>query len=100
MSESTESTRRQQIVELLAMGPWGFEELRRELAVPVRLLAMDLGHVEKSLRREGRRLEVEPARCAGCGFVFKERSARHLHPPSRCPGCKGERIEEPRFSLG
>ncbi|HLE83542.1 MAG TPA: transcriptional regulator [Thermoanaerobaculia bacterium] len=92
-------TRRQQIVELLARGPWGFEELRRELAVTVRLLEQDLHHVERSLRADGRRLLVEAAGCDACGFTFEGREARHFYAPSRCPRCRSERIRDPRFSI-
>lgn len=99
MPPSDLTTRRQQIAEMLVMGFWGFEELRRELAIPVGLLAEDLQHLEKSARRGGRKLEVEPATCAECGFAFRERVGKHLHPPSRCPKCKGERIAGPRFRL-
>lgn len=94
-----ESTRRQEILELLVMGPWGFEELRRELNVPVKVLESDLRHAEKSLRRQGRRLVVEPAECRGCGFRFKERAERRFQPPSRCPRCKGQRIADPRLTI-
>lgn len=93
-------TRRQQLVALLAAGPWGFDELRRELALTVRLLESDLRHVERSLRREGRRLQVDPARCGACGFTFQGREPKHFHPPGRCPRCKSERILGPHFSLG
>jgi len=93
------ATLRQRIVELLEKGEWGFEELRRELEAPARLLEEDLRHVERSLRRGGGRLVVEPARCLSCGFVFRERAARHFHAPSRCPRCRSERIADPRFHI-
>jgi predicted Zn-ribbon and HTH transcriptional regulator len=100
LSDSPPATRRQQLADLLVQGPWGFDELRRELELTVQDLADDLRHLERSARRGAARLRVEPARCTGCGFVFRDRAARHLHPPSRCPRCKGERIVGPRFSLG
>jgi predicted Zn-ribbon and HTH transcriptional regulator len=92
-------TPRQRIADLLAAGEWGFEELRRELEVPARVLEEDLRHVERSLRRGSTRLAVEPARCLSCGFVFRERAARHFHAPSRCPRCRSERITDPRFHI-
>lgn len=97
-SEAT-VTLRQRIVELLGEGEWGFEELRRELEAPPRTLEDDLRHVERSLRRGAARLRIEPARCLSCGFVFRERAARHLHAPSRCPRCRSERIADPRFHI-
>ncbi|HEX9943402.1 MAG TPA: transcriptional regulator [Thermoanaerobaculia bacterium] len=98
MEEAT-STLRQRIAELLREGEWGFEELRRELEAPARLLEDDLRHIERSLRRGRERLRVEPARCLACGFTFHDRPARHLHAPSRCPRCRSERIADPRFRI-
>jgi len=100
VDDAPASTRRQLLAELLAQGPWGFDELRRELELTVRDLEDDLRHLERSARRGGSRLLVEPARCTGCGFVFSDRAPRHFHPPGRCPRCKGERSVGPRFSLG
>lgn len=92
-------TRRQRIAELLAEDEWTFEELRRELEVPVRLLEDDLHHVERSSRGGGGRLRAEPPRCLACGFTFRDRAPRRFQTPSRCPQCRGERIAPGRFRL-
>lgn len=92
-------TRRQRIVELLVDFEVTFDDLRRELGVPVRVLQEDLRHVEKSVRHlpDGpRALRVTPARCPACGF---ELSRRSFAAPSRCPRCRNERLEPPRLSL-
>lgn len=93
------STRRQEILQRLGEGECCFEELRHALQVAVRTLEDDLHHVERSLRRSGRKLHVEPARCASCGFVFRGREPKHWHPPSRCPRCRGDQIEEARLRI-
>lgn len=93
------TTVRQRLMELLSRHDWSFGELQRELEIPVRFLEEHLRHVEKSLRRGDRRLRVEPARCLDCGFVFRDRSAHHFHPPGRCPVCRGERIKEPLLRI-
>lgn len=101
MSEDTRPTTvRQRLIELLSRRDWTFGELQRELEITVRALEEHLRHVEKSLRRGEQRLRVEPARCLACGFVFRERSARHFHAPGRCPVCREERIKEPLFKIG
>lgn len=97
---STTETSRQKIVDILRRDELGFEQLRRELEVPVRSLEEDLRHVERSLRRGPERLRIEPARCLSCGFIFRDRTSRHLHAPGRCPQCRSERIADPRFSIG
>lgn len=92
-------TRRQRIVTLLrGAGDWTFEELRRELGVPTHVLREDLAHVEKSARHLGASLHVEPGVCRGCGFVLTKR--RRFTAPGRCPRCRSERLEPPRFHLG
>jgi predicted Zn-ribbon and HTH transcriptional regulator len=79
-------------VELLSRQEFSFEELRRELQLPVRALEEDLRHVERSLRRSDRRLVVKPPRCQGCGFEFRGRAPRRFAAPGRCPRCRSERI--------
>jgi predicted Zn-ribbon and HTH transcriptional regulator len=94
------ATPRQRIMDLLAQGEWGFEELRRELETTSRSLEDDLRHVERSLRRGGgARLRTEPPRCLACGFVFTDRAPQRFQAPGRCPRCRSERISEPRFRI-
>lgn len=93
-------TSRQRIVDLLSRGELSFEELRRELDLPARVVEDDLRHVERSLRRGSGRLRVEPARCIACGFTFQDRAPRRFQAPGRCPRCRSERISEPRFRIG
>jgi predicted Zn-ribbon and HTH transcriptional regulator len=92
-------TRRQRIVELLGDFEVTFDELRRELGVPVAVLREDLRHIEKSARHLSggpRTLRVTPARCPACGF---ELTRRRFAAPSRCPRCRNERLEPPLLSL-
>ncbi len=93
------ATRRQLLLDLLAMGPWEVEALRRELQVAGSLLEDDLRHLDKSLRAAGRRLVVEGASCPACGFSFAARQGERYRRPSRCPRCKNERLSEPRLSI-
>ena len=100
MEEEATATLRQRILERLREEELGFDELRREMEAPARVLEDDLRHIERSLRRGPQRLRIEPARCLARGFIFQDRSARHLHAPSRCPRCRSERIADPRFRVG
>ena len=89
-------TRRQQIVEILTRDEWGFEELRRELALTVKVLEEDLRHIDRSVRAAGQRLIVTSARCEACEFSFKSTA---FHPPGRCPSCRNRRISGPWFRI-
>ena len=60
-------------------------------------VAEHLEHLERSLRREGRRLVVDPARCLACEFVFKSRA--RFSTPARCPECRSERVAPPAFRV-
>lgn len=55
----------------------------------------ELEHVARTLRRRGVKLAVVPARCRSCGYEFKDRE--RLKKPSRCPICRSERIDPPKF---
>jgi predicted Zn-ribbon and HTH transcriptional regulator len=89
-------TRRQEIVERLTESEWEFDELRKDLGLTVKLLEEDLRHIECSVRAGGQRLEMKPARCEACDFVFKSKA---FHPPGRCPSCRDRRIAGPWFRI-
>lgn len=99
IEDSPSRTRRQWIAQLLEEREHGFEELCLLLQLRARELDDELRHVERSTRRSAQRLEVVPARCASCGFSFRDRAPRRFRPPGRCPRCRSERIQEPRFRL-
>ena len=52
----------------------------------------DLRHAIRTARAQGRAIDVVPARCKACDFVF---APEKLLKPSRCPACKGTRLYEP-----
>jgi predicted Zn-ribbon and HTH transcriptional regulator len=89
------STRRQEIARILRTGPHTVEDLARKVGAPSRSVLADLEHVRRSLR-DGDWI-VHEARCPSCGFVFRGRE--RIQTPSRCPGCRSENIEDPRFEI-
>ena len=96
---SNSETLRQKLIRLLSECERDFEELRINFELSPRALARELRHVQRTVRSQHAILEVTAASCLGCGFVFKGREVRHLHPPSRCPECRSEQIEPPRFRI-
>ena len=85
-------TRRQEIVRLLREAERSFDDLRHQLAVTVRTLEDDLGHIRRSVRTNGELLRVRSAVCADCGFRL---SSQALHPPGRCPKCRSSHLDGP-----
>ncbi|MFT3765700.1 MAG: transcriptional regulator [Minicystis sp.] len=73
----------------------------REISVRTSMREKDvaehLEHLERSLKREGERLVIEPAKCLACDFVFKSRG--RLTTPGSCPECRSERIAPPAFRI-
>jgi len=98
LREAGETTR-QRLARWLERDEYDFEELRAALRVPVKALEEHLRHLERSARGRGQRLRVAPPRCRDCGFDFPGRGGRRLRAPGRCPKCRGERIDPPRFHL-
>lgn len=91
------ATLRAALRETLRGGPLTARELSARVRIPEKQVAGHLEHLARSARAAGERLLLEPARCLDCGFVFRKRD--RLTRPSRCPVCRGERLDAPRFSL-
>jgi len=89
-------TRRQEIVLLLRGGAATLDDLAHRLGVSTRTLRSDIDHVRRSTGRD-ERFRVHAPVCLDCGFVFKERA--RVTAPSRCPRCRSERIDPPRFEI-
>jgi predicted Zn-ribbon and HTH transcriptional regulator len=90
-------TVRRSILALLERGPRTAREISAAVHIPEREVGAHLVHLGKSLRAIGKRLELEPAVCLSCGFVFRKRE--RPTGPGRCPICKGEFISEPSFRV-
>jgi predicted Zn-ribbon and HTH transcriptional regulator len=87
---------RKHLLELLSSEPRSVSSLARELGLKRRDVEDDLRHAIRSARAQGHHVEVIPARCKACDFVFGEDK---LSKPSRCPACKGTRLYEPMIRL-
>jgi hypothetical protein len=86
-------TRRQRLADILDMEPRSVEALAAEFRMEPRDVEEDLRSLEKTLRRDGKRIVVEPARCRRCRFVFNDRADRRYTTPSKCPNCRATQIE-------
>jgi len=88
-------TTRQAIREFLSGGPRTLRDISQELRISEKDA---LGHLEHIARaRVHGRLEMEPAECNSCGYVFKKRE--RLGKPGRCPVCRSESISQPRYYI-
>jgi predicted Zn-ribbon and HTH transcriptional regulator len=80
---------------LLGATPKTLKDLSRELSLSEKEVALALEKLGHSLARGPLQLSIEPPRCLACGFEFRERT--RVARPSRCPGCRAERIAPARF---
>jgi len=90
---------RRYLIDLLTNEPRSVSSVARELGLRRAQVEDDLRHAIRSARAQGQKVQVLPARCKTCDFVFGEDK---LSKPSRCPACKGSRLFEPmiRISAG
>lgn len=87
---------RKDLTELLLERPWGLTELAQRLESRPKELEDDLRHLLRSVKHQGYRAVIEPARCRHCGFTFNRDK---LHKPGKCPQCRHTWILEPRIHL-
>ena len=87
---------RRQLIELLSDDFRSASSLARELGTTRGDVEDDLRHALRSARAAGHDIEIVPARCKSCGFVFGEDK---LLKPGRCPVCKGSRLFEPMMRI-
>lgn len=91
------ATVRSALRNVLREGPLTARELSARVGIGEKEVFGHLEHLARSLKHSGERLRVEPAQCLICAFVFKERT--RLTKPSKCPVCRGQRLDPPRFVI-
>ena len=91
-------TIRQQILDLLQLGPIGARELSQALHQSEQEIYAHLAHIGQTAQTRGHRLLIDPPCCLACGYLFKDR--KRVTPPGHCPECRGTRFSRPRYHLG
>lgn len=97
MLKERKHTIRQEIIKLLSKGPATIRDISQSVSIMEKEVFEHLISAEKSLKRQNKKLLVEPFRCLSCGFVFKER--KKFKKPGKCPNCKNGRIESALFRI-
>jgi transcriptional regulator len=89
-------TFRRQLIDLLSDAPRSASSIARDMGLRRGDVEEDLRHALRSAIAAGHRVEVIPARCKDCDFLFDD---DRLTKPSRCPSCKGSRLFEPQIRI-
>ncbi len=87
---------RKELSELLKQKRLTAQELARHFDVRQKDIEDELEHIFKSIKKEGVRLVVDPARCRKCDFTFKRDK---LDKPGKCPSCKSTWIAPAVFHI-
>lgn len=96
--QERKGTVRQEIIALLEENmSFTAKDISAEVRIPEKEVYGHLEHIQRSLNKNGRQLQVTPAECLKCGFVFAKRE--RLKTPGRCPVCHEEHIQEAYFSI-
>lgn len=90
-------TIRQQMIALLSEQVCSARDLSQMLSIEEKEVYSHLSHIARSVVSRRHRLVIIPSRCLACGYVFANR--KRFTRPGRCPRCKGERIEEPKYQI-
>ncbi|MCX7770831.1 MAG: transcriptional regulator [Proteobacteria bacterium] len=92
-----EITVRSEIIELLKLKELTTLEISRLVRIPEKSVSEHIEHIRRGLQNKGYYLKIIPAVCLSCGFVFKKRDK--IKPPTRCPLCKSEHIQDSTFKI-
>ena len=87
---------RRALIDVLSHEPRSVSSIARELGLRRGDVEDDLRHALRSARAAGHDVEIIPARCKSCDFVF---SVEKLVKPGRCPACKGTLLYEPLIQI-
>lgn len=95
-----EATIRQSIMDVLkqASEPLSSKDISGMVGVSEKEVYTHLEHIKRSSRHFGAILQVIPAECKKCGYLFAKRD--RLDKPGKCPFCREQRIQEPMFKIG
>lgn len=92
-----QETVRHTVIDLLRNHTLSAREISVLAHIPEKEVYGHLEHIRRSIQANGGILEVVPAECRSCGFVFAKRG--RLTPPGKCPACLRESIFEPLFHI-
>ena len=92
-----DQTPRRRMLDLLSQGVFTARDISQALCISIKEVHSHLTHIARSAAGQKKKLVTIPSSCQACGYLFRDRT--RFTKPSRCPRCRGERIDEPRFSI-
>ncbi|CAN2040677.1 transcriptional regulator [Candidatus Magnetomoraceae bacterium gMMP-15] len=90
-------TIRQQIIDLLSGEEFDARGISQELSIREKEVYAHLSHIARSVASKKRKLFIIPSKCRACGYIF--RSRKRFTRPGRCPHCKSEYLQGPKYKI-
>jgi hypothetical protein len=90
-------TTRQQMIVLLSENEYSARDLSVALSIREKEVCDHLAHIKRSVASQKKKLSITSAQCLECRYVFRDRG--RLSKPGRCPRCKGEHIQDPKYRI-
>ncbi len=90
-------TLRQSIIHFLENQTLSAKDISAHVGISEKEVCEHLEHIQKTINYKFKTLDIIPAECNKCGFLFKKRE--RLKKPGKCPICRGESIAEPLFTI-
>jgi predicted Zn-ribbon and HTH transcriptional regulator len=91
------TTIRKQIISVLEHKECDARMISQQLGIREKEVYSHMPYIIRSVSAMGKALTLIAARCNACGYQFKDR--KKTSKPGRCPKCKKERIDPPRFTI-
>ena len=88
---------RKQIIELLEIEECDARMISQRLGIREKEAYDHIPHIIRTVSAMGKTFVLTAAQCITCGYEFRDR--KKVSKPGRCPACKKERIEAPRFKI-
>ena len=90
MGNERTQTIRQEIISYLKRGPLTIRDISQSAGIMEKDVFHHLEFIEKTVRTQKNRIQMEPYYCLNCGFEFKNR--KNIKKPGKCPACRGGRV--------
>ena len=90
MINERKQTIRQDIIEALENNPLTAREISQSIGIMEKDVYHHLSFIEKSIKHQNKKIDIEPHCCMNCGFQFKSRKT--FKKPGKCPECRNSRI--------
>jgi len=97
MITDRKQTIRQEIIDALENNPLTVREISQLIGIMEKDVYHHLSFIERSIKHQNKKIDIEPHYCMNCGFQFKSRKT--FKKPGKCPECRNGRIAPAVFQI-